>query len=311
MRAFQESRVLLTAVELDVYTAVGEGATAAQVAERIGGDPRATEMFLHALAALGMVEKRDGVFYNGALAARYFVAGSPEDARAATLHTVNLWERWSNLTSRVCPGGPQSRVVPWTESFIAAMDAIARERAPGVVKAVGASGTRRMLDIGGGSGAYSIAFARANPELSAEILDVGAVVPIARRHIEAAGLSDRILVREGDLHQASYGAGYDLVFISSICHMLGPEENVEMLHKSREALVAGGRVVIQDFILDRDKTGPRPAALFALNMLVGTERGSSYSEDEYAGWLAGSGFREIRRIDLPGPSSLMVGSRAR
>jgi predicted O-methyltransferase YrrM len=189
------------------------------------------------------------------------------------------------------------------------MDYNARQRAPVVVEAVGTAGVRRMLDIGGGSGAYSVAFAQAGPELQADILDVPAVVPIVRRHIEAAGLADRIQVREGDLHQPGYGDGYDLVFISAICHMLGPEENIDMLRKSCAALVADGRVAIQDFLLDRDKTSPRQAALFALNMLVGTDRGSSYSEDEYAAWLRAARFTGVRRVRLPGPTGLMIATR--
>jgi predicted O-methyltransferase YrrM len=166
-----------------------------------------------------------------------------------------------------------------------------------------------MLDLGGGSGAYSVAFARANPDLRAEILDLAAVVPIARGHIERAGLAESVTARAGDLGAASYGEGFDLVFISAICHMLGPEENRAMLRKSFQALAPGGRVVIQDFILEREKTAPRNAALFALNMLVGTEQGSSYSADEYADWLRETGFTEIRRVRLPGPTGLMIARR--
>jgi predicted O-methyltransferase YrrM len=166
-----------------------------------------------------------------------------------------------------------------------------------------------MLDLGGGSGAYSIAFANANPELRAEILDLATVVPIARGHIERAGLAERIAVRAGNLGDPSYGQGFDLVFVSAICHMLGPDENCALLRKSFQALAPGGRIVIQDFILEPDKTAPLHAALFALNMLVGTERGSSYSQDEYAEWLRATGFHDIRHVRLPGPTGLMIASR--
>ena len=169
-----------------------------------------------------------------------------------------------------------------------------------------------MLDVGGGSGAYSIAFAQANPTLRAEILDLAGVAPIASRHIRAAGLEDRIQVRIGDLRTAELlasGTSYDLVFISAICHMLSPDENLDLLRRSLLALAPGGRVVIQDFILEPDKTAPRFAALFALNMLVGTRAGSSYSEPEYAQWLSAAGFREIHHTRLPGPTGLMIGAR--
>jgi predicted O-methyltransferase YrrM len=315
LRAFQESRVLLTAVELDIFTAVGQGASAADVARKIETDPRATEMLLNALVAVGMLTKQDGTFRNTPVAARYFVKGSPDDARAATMHTVHLWDRWSTLTDCVRAGTAvrhqetRERGEDWTQAFIAAMHRHAAERAPAVVQAVGTEGVQRMLDVGGGSGAYSIAFARASAKLRAELLDLEPVIPIAQSHIEKAGLADRIKTRVGDLRSGKLGEGYDLIFVSAICHMLSPEENLDLLKRCHAALAPRGRVVIQDFILEADKTAPKSAALFALNMLVGTEAGSSYSEQEYATWLTEAGFDDVRRIRLPGPSGLMLGTR--
>jgi cyclopropane fatty-acyl-phospholipid synthase-like methyltransferase len=166
-----------------------------------------------------------------------------------------------------------------------------------------------MLDVGGGSGAYAIAFARANSALRADILDLATVEPIAQRHIDEAGVADRVKVRAGDLRTDQLGVGYDLVFVSAICHMLSPEENLDLLARCHAALAPGGRVVVQDFILEPDKTAPRFAALFALNMLVGTRAGSSYSEPEYAGWLGAAGLEQIRHTRLPGITGLMLGTR--
>jgi predicted O-methyltransferase YrrM len=316
IRAFQESRVLLTAIELDLFTAIGQGATTEQAASALGANARATGMLMNALVSLGMLEKRDGVFRNSPEAARYFVKGSPDDQRMATMHIVNLWTRWSTLTGCVRSGTAVERRETagrgddWTEAFIAAMHANASERAPAVVRAVGTEGVDRMLDIGGGSGAYSIAFAKANPRLQAEILDLESVLPIARRHIAEAGVADRVRARTGDLRAGGFGTGYGLVFISAICHMLAPEENQELLANSFAALAPGGRVAVQDFILDPDRTGPRIAALFALNMLVGTASGNTYTEEEYASWLRAAGFAGVRRVKLPGPADLMLATRA-
>ena len=316
IRGFQESRAILTALELDVFTAVGEGGSAAQVAAKIGADARSIEMLLNALASLRLLTKHEGIFRNSPAAARYLAAGSRDNARPAMLHTAHLWHRWSTLTGAVRAGTAIDRQEPvgpseaWTEAFIAAMHRNAAERAPIVVRAVGAEKVRRMLDVGGGSGAYSLAFARANAALRADILDLAAVEPIAQRHIREAKVEDRVHVRAGDLRSDLLGEGYDLVFISAICHMLSPEENLDLLRRSREALAPGGRVVIQDFILEADKTAPRFGALFALNMLVGTRAGNSYSGPEYMGWLGEAGFREIRHVRLPGITGLMIGSRA-
>jgi uroporphyrinogen-III synthase/precorrin-6B methylase 2 len=311
IRAFQGSRTLLTAIELNIFEAVAEGATAAAVAEKIGANPRATGMLLNALVSLGVLEKREDVFSNTP-EADHRLRG---ESRLALMHSVHMWTRWSTLTECVRAGTsvvhrkarPGDRT--WTKAFIAAMHRNATARAPLVVPAVGAGRVRRMLDVGGGSGAYSIAFARANPELHSDILDLPKVAPIARRHIEEAGLAGRIKVIPGDLHSSQYGEGYDLVFISAICHMLGPEDNLLMLRKSFTALAPGGRVVIQDFILEPDRTAPRHAALFALNMLTGTEEGSSYSEEDYTAWIGRTGFAEVERVRLPGPTGLMIGTK--
>jgi predicted O-methyltransferase YrrM len=272
-------------------------------------------MLLNALTAMGMLTKQGDTFRNAPVAARYFVKGSPDDAQAATMHTVHLWDRWSTLTDCVRAGTAVSheemreRGENWTQAFIAAMHRNAVERAAQVVQAVGTEGVERLLDVGGGSGAYSIAFARASAKLQAELLDLETVLPIAQSHIEKAGLASRIKTGAGDLRSGKLGEGYDLVFVSAICHMLSPEENLDLLKRCHTALAPQGRVVIQDFILEADKTAPKSAALFALNMLVGTQAGSSYSEEEYSSWLREAGFQDVRRVRLAGPSGLMLGTR--
>jgi (2Fe-2S) ferredoxin/ubiquinone/menaquinone biosynthesis C-methylase UbiE len=310
IRGFQESRVILTALELDLFTAIQSGATAAQAAATAGTEARATEMLLHALASLDLVRKEGAVFRNSPVAARFLAAGSPDSARMAMLHTVGLWHRWSGLTECVRTGtaAPDERSMESTEAFIAAMHSNARQRAAQLAQAA-AAGANRMLDVGGGSGAYAIAFAQANAKLRVEVFDQPAVLAIAKRHIREAGLEERISTRVGDLRTDEFGGGYDLVLISAICHMLGVEENRNLLARAYRALVEGGRVAIQDFLLRADKTGPRAGALFSLNMLVNTQGGASYSQEEYTGWLREAGFGEVRRVALAGPAGVLIAVR--
>jgi SAM-dependent methyltransferase len=197
----------------------------------------------------------------------------------------------------------------WTVPFIAAMHRNAAMRAPLVANCIGVAGVRRVLDVGGGSGAYSIAFARANPELSADVFDLATVTPIAERHIAEAGLSDRVRVRVGDLRKDPFGGGYDLVLLSAICHMLGPDENQDLLRRAAAALAEGGRIAIQDHVMSDDGTSPRAGALFAINMLVGTPSGSSFGETQYREWLRVAGCGDVRRVPLPGPNDLMLGTK--
>ena len=312
IRGFMPSRAVLTALELDVFTAIGKGATAKQMAARIQAAVRSTEMLLDALVSLKLLEKAAGMYNNTPLSARFFVEGTPDSARSGQLHTANMWKRWSTLTdavragTSVAPRGENDTVAP----FIAAMDLTARGRARAVVQAVEVNGSKRMLDLGGGSGAYSIAFAKAAPALKAEIVDLPEVVPITQEHIRKAGLADRITTRAGDMLTSPLESGcYDLVLLSAICHMYSPEENQKLFERAYAALAPKGRLVVSDFILEANKTAPRFAALFALNMLVATRAGASYSEPEYEAWLKQAGFAETRRVRIPGPANLMIATK--
>lgn len=317
IRGYQESRVIVTAIELDTFTAVGDGASAAVVAGRCGTDLRATGMLLDALASMGLLAKKHGSYSVTSVSKRFFTAEGENDARAAMMHQSSLWTRWATLTECVRSGtavrqfGADSGDGEWTRAFIAAMHRNASLRAPVVVRTLGAGGLSRMLDVGGGSGAYSIAFAQANSNLHSVLLDLETVLPITRAHIEKAGLSGRVSLRAGDLMRDDLGHGFDLVFVSAICHMLDVEENMSLMARCHAALVPGGRLVVQDFILEPDGIAPKSAALFSLNMLVGTKRGRNYTENEYRNWMVAAGLQNIERVRIPGPANLMIGSRAR
>lgn len=312
IRGYQPSRCMLTALELDIFTAVGNGATAEQVAKTIDSNPRATATLLNALVALGVVTKSDDQYKNTPESARFFAQGSKDNQRDGLLHTANIWHRWSTLTDAVRIGTrvPTPRGVngDWSFNFIAGMQRNAKDRAPLVVKAVGTTGIRRILDLGGGSGAYSIAFAKASPNVHCEILDLPEITPLTADYIWKAGVSSQVSVRATDMLLAEFGTDYDLVMLNAICHMFSEEQNRDLFQRARKALAPNGRLVVQDFVLNPQKTGPAQAALFSLNMLVSTESGASYCEREYSEWMKAAGFTEIARINLPGPSSLIVGT---
>jgi predicted O-methyltransferase YrrM len=294
LRSFQESRTLLTALELDLFSLLDEGSTGAVVASQAGTDARATEMLLNALVALGALEKEGEVFRCTA-ASRSFAT-----ARGELMHTVRKWNSWSTLTDCVRTGttakSPEGkRDEAATEHFIGAMHARAQRVAAPLAAFIGTKGPTRMLDLGGGAATFAIAFAQANPLLQAEVLDLETVVPIAQRHIQEAGLTARVTTRVGDLRSSELGTGYDLLLASAVCHILGEAENRDLLQRCACALNPGGRLVIREFILDPDRTGPPEAALFALNMLVGTARGNVYTEAEYRAWLQAAGFGTVTR----------------
>jgi SAM-dependent methyltransferase len=268
-------------------------------------------MLLNALAALGLLSKSGDDYKNTPESARFFVHGSKDNHRNGLLHTANIWHRWSTLTEAVRTGTriPNDRgdTPEWTHNFIAGMQRNAKDRAPLVVKALGTAGVRRVLDLGGGSGAYSIAFAKVCPDVRCEILDVPEVVPLTATYVSQAGVSAQVRLRAGDMLRDDFGLGYDIIMLNAICHMFSEEQNRDIFRRAHQALAPSGRLVVQDFVLNPEKTAPQHAALFSLNMLVATDAGATYSEPEYAQWMKAAGFTEVCRINLPGPSDLIVG----
>jgi (2Fe-2S) ferredoxin/SAM-dependent methyltransferase len=311
IRSFMPSRCILTALELDIFTAVGDGANAEQIGTRIHANARAVGMLLNALVALGLLSKSGDEYRNTPESARFFVQGSKDNHRDGLLHTANIWHRWSTLTDAVRSGTripiERDQTPEWTHNFIAGMQRNAKDRAPLVVKDLGTAGVHRILDLGGGSGAYSIAFAKASPDVQCEILDLPEVVPLTAEYVSKAGASAQVSLRPGDMLRDEFGSGYDIIMLNAICHMFSEEQNRDLFRRAHRSLAPNGRLVAQDFILNSDKTGPQHAALFSLNMLVGTGMGASYSELEYTDWMKAAGFTEIKRINLPGPSDLIVG----
>jgi predicted O-methyltransferase YrrM len=312
---FRMGRIVLTAFELGIFTALGkEKRRSADVAGELKTDPRATDRLMNALCALGLLRKKNGLFANSPLAAWFLVRGSPQYL-AGLAHSARLWHSWSTLTQAVFHGGSVlggkrgKRDAKAVEGFIASMHERASVQAAETVKLIHLGSVRRTLDIGGGSGAYSIAMARASKKIRATIFDLPEVIPLAEEYVRRAGLSTRFDFRSGDFVRNGFGDGYDLALLSAIIHMNRPEQNRRLFAKAARSLNPGGQLVVQDFIMNRDRTRPATGAIFALNMLVGTEGGDSYTEGEVREWMKEAGFFRIVRRDTPFSSSLMIGHK--
>ena len=315
LAAFQQSRILLSAYELDLFTALGsESRSAGEVAAVLGTDERATDRLMNALCALELLEKNAGRFANTPLSAQFLVRGKP-DYMAGLMHTVHLWDSWSTLTQAVqqgrSVGGPlEERDEGWFRAFIDAMHGRAQRQAPAVAALLDLSRVDRALDVGGGSGVFAMAIARACEGISATIFDLPNVVVLTRDYIAREGLSDRVDTAAGDYHIDDLGSGFDLVFLSAIIHSNSFEQNQDLIQKCARALNPGGQVVVQDFIVDEDRTRPAFAALFALNMLVGTQAGDTYTESEVRAWMEAAGLAEIDRQDTDFGTTLITGRKA-
>ena len=178
-------------------------------------------------------------------------------------------------------------------AFIEAMDDVSRSLAPQLVRRIGPPPFRHLLDIGGGPATWTIAFLRAAPSASATLFDLPHTMPIARRHVAAAGLQQRVRFVAGDLDSSRpLPRGADLAWISAIVHMYSRAENRELFRKTHAALAAGGTVLIRDIVMSESRIAPAGGAMFAINMLVNTPKGGTFTFGELSEDLRAAGFRK-------------------
>jgi predicted O-methyltransferase YrrM len=171
------------------------------------------------------------------------------------------------------------------------------------------SACRRLIDVGGGPGTASLVFARRWPHLTCTVFDLPDVVAIAREEIDRAGLGERVGTVAGDYFTDELGEGYDVAYIASIIHSLGPQETAALFAKAHRALLPGGMLVVKEFFLDGTRTRPASASRFSVNMLIGTERGKAYTYAETREILAGESYGDFQEIEL-GPRSGLIVARS-
>ena len=299
---FQKSRIMLSAFELDIFSLLDQKPMPSdEIAERLGLNPRATDRLMNAVCALGFMKKEAEIFSNTEVGSQLFVKGKP-GYMAGLHHTNSLWETWSTLTESVKAGTAvyerptdiNERDPDWLDAFIGAMHYRGMKQADDMIFHVDLGNAKTMLDIGGGSGVFDMAFVRADDSRSATVFDLPNVKPIAERFINEAHMSKRINVISGDYNIDPLPQSYDLILLSAVVHINSWQGNAALIRKCASALNPGGRIVILDHVMEPGRVLPPAGAFFTLNMLVGTKEGDTYTEAEMIDWfvLAGLTFQE-------------------
>lgn len=299
-RGFMESRILLSLADLRIVDALAEGpANAADLARSLQCSVRGMVVLLDAATALGVLAKAGETYSAPPETQEALGSASSRSMLPMLLHMGNMWRRWDRLTDVVRTGKPagDGGGVPMDmESFIGAMHVIAGRAADEFAAIVSPITEKRLLDVGGASGTYAAAMLRICPDLTATIYDQHVVVPMAQRRMAEMGLSDRATAVGGDFLVDPLPEGHDLALVSAIIHSLSYDENLRLFGNLRRAMVTGGRVLVRDHVMEPGKTAPRPGAIFAVNMLVGTRGGTCYTLAEITDILMRTGFGRAKLI---------------
>jgi len=302
-RKFMESRVVLSAAELDVFSLIAIGPlTADEVAGKLEAPPRGVTFLLDALVPMGLLDKHDDRYSCPPEVAAALSKDSKTSLLPMLLLSAGGWRRWSNLTDIVRNGPAKTRpgIFDGTQhqqaTFIRAMHALACRTAPAIVAAAKPGDAKRLLDIGGALGAYTQAFLEAATDMSATLFDLPPVIQMARERLDGSDLAARITFAEGDFYEDELPPDHDLALMSAIIHQNSPEQNVELYRKVSRALRPGGRLVIRDHVMSTDHTQPASGTLFAVNMLVVTAGGSTYSFNEISHDLETAGFTRVKLL---------------
>lgn len=299
-RGFFSSRIILTAATLELFDRLP--ATVPEMARETNWNEEALRTLLDALVAINVLEKegKDGAYrivesLRGAL-------GRDPDASVLPMieHLAHLWERWSKLdeivrSGRQIQGAPSVLTDPdRVRSFIGAMHTVGREMAGTLAAELRPVFASRLLDVGGASGTYAAAFLKEVDGLTATIFDLPEVVPMAAERLESLGVRDRVTLVPGDFYQDPLPDGHDLVWLSAIVHQNSRAQNRTLFEKCFHALESGGRLWIRDHVMDDARVNPPAGAIFAVNMLVGTAGGSTYTLAELQLDLESVGYAGVR-----------------
>ena len=297
---YRASRALMTAHQLGIFEALREPKTVADVAAQCGTDTGMTEKLLIACCSLGVVRRDGDHFVLTRLACDTLLPESARYLGGVLDHSETLWWVFTGLPDIIrtgergaAPKPPEAFISRWHEHWIWAMHGNAANGvAQWVARQLDLSDRSLLLDVGGGPGTYSIALCQRFTNLKAVVWDVSQTIAIAEQVIERFHMKDRIAVQEGDWNRDEFGEGYDCLLMSNILHGHGSQAETR-LEQGMRALVPGGLLIAHDFLLNNDKSGPLPAALF--NLMIG-----AYTVNELIAVIRSVGFADASLIAYNG-----------
>ncbi len=313
--------ILEAAIRHRVFDVLDGGArTIAEVAQETGASERGLAAIMNALVGLDFLAKGvDGRYSLTPESSTYLVSHKPSFMGGLIRHgSQQLIPRWLNLNEIVATGHPASAVnqqgdgTDFFQEFVNDIFPLSYPAAQALARYLDCNVEGRMirvLDLATGSGVWGIAQAQCSDAVHVTVVDWPGVIPATRKTVAKFGFSERFTFVEGDLDKADFGTGHDVAILGHILHSEGRERSRALIGKTFKALKPGGTVAIAEFLVNAERTGPFNALLFAVNMLVSTDTGDTYSFEEIAEWLTETGFVNARTLEAPGPSPLILANK--
>ena len=322
LTAFQQTAALKTAIELDIFTAIGEGANqAVAIASRVAAAVRGVRILADYLVIQGFLTK-DGDRYSLTPESTLFL-NRKSPAYMGTMIGFLAGERhkqgFEQLTEAVRKGGTVALQGDNTKPNDQMWVAFARSMGPLTVQAAGLMGQLagmaeqkpcKILDVAASHGMFGITFARQNPNARVVALDWPAVLEVAAENARAAGVSDRVTMLPGSAFEADLGSDYDFVLLTNILHHFDAPTNEKLLRRMHTALKPGGRAITLEFVPNEDRVSPPTAAAFSIVMLSNTDAGDAFTLAEYEKMFRAAGFGKTSLHQVPdNPQQVLVSER--
>jgi precorrin-6B methylase 2 len=294
--------------------------TLGALAQATGASARGLGAVADLLVGFGLLARDDaGRFTLTPESDTFLVSHHPAFVGGIFRHVSSqLLPNWLRLNEVVGTGQPVESVniaaegAPFFAQFVEDIFPLSYPAARALAETLNLAGAETavsVLDLAAGSGVWGIALAQASPHVTVRAVDWPDVLPVTQRVVERFGLGDRLTVVPGDLLEADFGTGHQVATLGHILHSEGIERSQALLRRTHAALAPGGTIAIAEFLVDADRRGPLSGLIFAVNMVVNTEAGGTYSFPEIAGWLTEAGFADPRQLPAPGPSPLIIATR--
>jgi predicted O-methyltransferase YrrM len=321
MFGFAPPLILEAALQHGIFDSLDDAPkTVEQVSQVTGASVRGLRAVMNALVALGFLSKDAVQRYSLTLESRVFLVSTKPSFLGGLLHqaTQQLLPQWIKLPEIVQTGEPahamnqEAAGGAFFEKFVEDLFPANYPAAQALAKLLNLSQIQQpiaVLDLATGCGVWGIGLAQASPQVQVTAIDWVQVIPVAQRLAAKYGVTEQLRLVAGDLLEVEFGNGYQIATLGQILHSEGEARSRRLLAKVYEALAPGGTIAIAEWIANSDHSGPVSAMIFAVNMLVHTEQGDTFSIEEMSEWLHTAGFVDVRSVAVPHPFPLILATK--